>query len=665
MTSPKKITQFTAATTVADEDLLLVVDTSDTTSSADGTTKKATFSTLENNVRAGLNITNWDTAYGWGNHATAGYQTDFTETDPVFTAHVSSDITATDIGQWDAAYGWGNHAVQGYLQSIATQSINALSDVAINTSTLAANQVIKWNGTSWVNGTGGGGTTIDSLNDINGVTVGSPTNNQVLKYNSATQQWTNQAEAGGIALTDFSITTAAASSSPSLAYNSGTGVFTYTPPNLSGFLSDVVNDTSPQLGGNLSLNSRTINGSGSINIDGAVKGNSFNLKQNNATVAGTTGANRDIKVIGGAPFYYDGTSWKEFYLVDGSAVTVPADTDWGNVMIRSTFDTNITDVKYNVTPNKKYSSNSTAPAAAIDFVGQSRVGVGSLRINSSSYPYARLQYPITSNYSFTGGWTMEAWVLMDSSSFNNNWQSIFSADGSNGDFALLIRDGGTYADFGWYNSNNTNHNSGTSITSDDITDDAVVDGWNHIALVKSSLDGKIRLYINGTKSGSDITDNDVVNPDNFNIGGLYAYHGSYNYSFDGFIDDVRISKISRYTTNFTPSTTQLPVSGSTSQIIVTPRVIQGEIDLGSSPTWTGTPGATVTRPTSGNYRLTFSTAFSSVADYIVVAQPMDQSSASYVQATRATTHVDFLVATQAGSVNVNDGSLAVQILKKA
>jgi len=32
------------------------------------------------------NITNWNTAYGWGDHATAGYLTSFTETDPVVKA---------------------------------------------------------------------------------------------------------------------------------------------------------------------------------------------------------------------------------------------------------------------------------------------------------------------------------------------------------------------------------------------------------------------------------------------------------------------------------------------------------------------------------------------------------------------------------------------------
>ena len=45
----------------------------------------------------------------------AGYLTSFSETDPVFTAHVSSGITATKISNWDTAHGWGDHADEGYM----------------------------------------------------------------------------------------------------------------------------------------------------------------------------------------------------------------------------------------------------------------------------------------------------------------------------------------------------------------------------------------------------------------------------------------------------------------------------------------------------------------------------------------------------------------------
>jgi len=54
--------------------------------------------------------TNWDTAYGWGDHSTVGYLTSYTETDPVFSASEAASITSTDTTNWDTAYGWGDHA---------------------------------------------------------------------------------------------------------------------------------------------------------------------------------------------------------------------------------------------------------------------------------------------------------------------------------------------------------------------------------------------------------------------------------------------------------------------------------------------------------------------------------------------------------------------------
>ncbi len=62
----------------------------------------------------GYNKSNWDTAYSWGNHASAGYLTSFTETDPTVPSHVKI-ITTTNINNWNTAYGWGNHATQGYI----------------------------------------------------------------------------------------------------------------------------------------------------------------------------------------------------------------------------------------------------------------------------------------------------------------------------------------------------------------------------------------------------------------------------------------------------------------------------------------------------------------------------------------------------------------------
>jgi hypothetical protein len=63
------------------------------------------------------NSTSWNDAYGWGNHASAGYLTSFTETDPIFVVSPANGITSTNITNWTTAYGWGDHASAGYLTS--------------------------------------------------------------------------------------------------------------------------------------------------------------------------------------------------------------------------------------------------------------------------------------------------------------------------------------------------------------------------------------------------------------------------------------------------------------------------------------------------------------------------------------------------------------------
>lgn len=47
---------------------------------------------LSNLGITGTDISNWDAAFGWGNHALVGYLTSFTETDPVFTTWYNSGI---------------------------------------------------------------------------------------------------------------------------------------------------------------------------------------------------------------------------------------------------------------------------------------------------------------------------------------------------------------------------------------------------------------------------------------------------------------------------------------------------------------------------------------------------------------------------------------------
>lgn len=93
------------------------------------------------------NSSNWNSAYSWGNHASAGYLTSFTESDPVFTAHAASGVTSTKISNWDTAYGWGDHSSAGYLTSIADGSITTakLGNQAVTGAKIFANTISSGN----------------------------------------------------------------------------------------------------------------------------------------------------------------------------------------------------------------------------------------------------------------------------------------------------------------------------------------------------------------------------------------------------------------------------------------------------------------------------------------------------------------------------------------
>jgi hypothetical protein len=73
--------------------------------------------------------------------------------------------------------------------------------------------------------------------------------------------------------------------------------------------------------------------------------------------------------------------------------------------------------------------------------------------------------------------------------------------------------------------------------------------WYHIALVRSGTSTK--LYINGTQTGSTYTDsNNYINGVGRPIIGANASVAG-NDSLNGFIDDLRVTRYARYTSNFT------------------------------------------------------------------------------------------------------------------
>ena len=148
--------------------------------------------------------------------------------------------------------------------------------------------------------------------------------------------------------------------------------------------------------------------------------------------------------------------------------------------------------------------------------------------------------------------------------------------------------------------------------------------------------------------------------------GYYGISGDAG-QFKGNIDDIRVSKSARYTANFTPPASALPITGSTTTVYEPANSKVGEISLGGSPAWTGTPGVTASQIAAGQYRATFATAYSNATDYVIQTSMNDYTPATTpvgIGVSRFTTHADFFVKRVSDGANIDTGSLAIDLFKK-
>ena len=87
---------------------------------------------------------NWNAAFAWGNHASAGYQVAGAPHDGDIEGSVfgddstllvdavnniipSSVVSGTEATNWNTAYSWGDHSVAGYLTSVPAQTFASLT----------------------------------------------------------------------------------------------------------------------------------------------------------------------------------------------------------------------------------------------------------------------------------------------------------------------------------------------------------------------------------------------------------------------------------------------------------------------------------------------------------------------------------------------------------
>ena len=482
-----------------------------------------------------------------------------------------------------------------------------------------------------------------------------------------------------------------------------TGVTTST----GGFVGNVTGNTSGTAGGltgspNITVGTvgcGNVTSTGSITgVTGSFSGNlsvgigstestntpTLTLSHNNPTVVGTAGTTGQVKQIGGQPYYYDGTTWRALFLVGAASTVNQADSDWDNTMIRMNFD------QANIGAVTNLKDGRTPSVSQVDLVASPvKYGSKSARLQANNGGLKFTQDNSGSiYYPFEGAWTLEGWFYFDSSTLPNetniidspilfaNWHpnTSVSRNWKIGYYHVT----GTLYNFYWYNRNSsdtgTNRagNGSTGFMFQQLAAASFADNaWHHIAIVREPSNGSIHFYLDGTESGNTNADQ-LIDNQIYDIGSHSFVIGAYQLtgdsgSFEGNIDDIRVSKSARYTANFTPPSSALPITGSTTTVYEPANSKVGEISLGGSPAWTGTPGVTASQIAAGQYRATFATAYSNATDYVIQTSMNDYTPATTpvsIGVKRFTTHADFFVKRVSDGANIDTGSLAIDLFKK-
>ena len=208
-------------------------------------------------------------------------------------------------------------------------------------------------------------------------------------------------------------------------------------------------------------------------------------------------------------------------------------------------------------PNTVLLFNSTNAAIYDATTKNSLITAGDTRVDPYVYKYGSgsicfdgagdyLTIPANQNFVFgTGNFTVELWIRIVSIPGTSSALFDTRPASTNGAYPLLYISG-TDMSIRYYVS-----------SADRITGSVLsTNTWYHVAISRSS--GTTTLFINGTQSGSTYADATNYIASNAFIGAGYSAGASITSYFNGYIDDLRVTKgVARYTSTFAPAETYL------------------------------------------------------------------------------------------------------------
>ena len=464
-------------------------------------------------------------------------------------------------------------------------AINFPSSPSNGTTHTEAGVTWVYDGTSWKST--GYTASSGALGSLTDVTLSSVQTGQLLSYSGSS--WGN-ASLSLNGLSDVDLATTPPTDGQTLVWDNTAGV--WEPGTITGGVGSEVDTLD-------SVTTRGDTTTNDINVGGVLAGG---LKLNVNHTGSPTATVGDIKRINEHPHYYDGTTWRPFYLSGSSLSATTSDVQFEDLQVRLTGFQNgreSDNYLYNYVNGKywailggaqvvsspvKYGTN------AIQFDGGNQ---GFIRSRSTpddglapflwssnadwySHPGKRGGFP-----DLSGDWTFETWARFDDLTNFSNPHGIFSianvhatvAEGKGAGLSLVGSGSGTFRLL-W--SNGFGVSSGgvnpATIAVSDFAGTWQANTWYHISLSRRASDGRLFCHVNGVYSNPTGTESDTnlsVDVDNsdfdFRIGNNWSLGASwtsveYKHYMRGYVDDIRWTNFCRYnSTDFSVPTQAYPI----------------------------------------------------------------------------------------------------------
>ena len=219
---------------------------------------------------------------------------------------------------------------------------------------------------------------------------------------------------------------------------------------------------------------------------------------------------------------------------------VPVDPQYGSVSLL--LHGNGTNGSTTITDNSPSPKTVTAFGDAKISTAQSKFGGSSIAFDGTG---DYLNVPASSEFNFDStNFTIETWLYFSAIGAAKVIAGNWSGSALSSTFGFQQESDGRITGIAY---------TGSTVLQVFTSSSATINQWNHIAFVRNS--GSLCMYLNGV-GGTNVS---IASAVNNGTGPVQIGRESASYYFNGYIDDLRITKgVARYTANFTPPAAPFP-----------------------------------------------------------------------------------------------------------